>query len=48
MYNFKEIEKKWQMYWNTNKTYQTGTDTSKPKIYTLIEFPYTSGFGLHI
>ena len=48
MYNFKEIEKKWQKYWEDNKTFKTDTsDFSKPKFYALDMFPYPSGVGLH-
>ena len=36
MYNFKEIEKKWQKYWEDNKTFKTdANDFSKPKYYAL-------------
>lgn len=48
MYNFNEIEKKWQKYWEENKTFKTDTrDFSKPKYYALDMFPYPSGVGLH-
>ena len=48
MYNYKEIEKKWQKYWEENKTFKTDTkDYSKPKFYALDMFPYPSGVGLH-
>ena len=48
MYNFKEIEKKWQHYWDENKTFKTDAyDFSKPKFYALDMFPYPSGVGLH-
>jgi len=48
MYNFTEIEKKWQKYWKENKTFKTDTrDFSKPKFYALDMFPYPSGVGLH-
>lgn len=48
MYNFKEIEKKWQNYWEENKTFKTDAyDFSKPKYYALDMFPYPSGVGLH-
>ena len=48
MYNFTEIEKKWQKYWEENKTFKTDTsDFSKPKYYALDMFPYPSGVGLH-
>ena len=47
-YNFKEIEKKWQNYWDKNKTFKTDIwDFSKPKFYALDMFPYPSGVGLH-
>ena len=47
-YNFSEIEKKWQKYWDENKTYKTSVDKSKPKYYVLDMFPYPSGAGLHV
>ncbi len=48
MYNHKEIEKKWQNYWEENKTFKTENDFSKPKYYTLDMFPYPSWAGLHV
>tara|TARA_B100001057_G_scaffold157653_1_gene158348 strand:+ start:3512 stop:6079 length:2568 start_codon:yes stop_codon:yes gene_type:complete len=42
-YNFKEIESKWQTYWDKNKSFKTTTDTSKKKFYCLEMFPYPSG-----
>ncbi len=48
MYNFKEVEKKWQNYWEENDTFKTDVyDFSKPKFYALDMFPYPSGVGLH-
>ena len=48
MYNHIEIEKKWQKYWEENKTFKTDVwDFSKPKFYALDMFPYPSGVGLH-
>ncbi|MDR1403764.1 MAG: leucine--tRNA ligase [Tannerellaceae bacterium] len=47
-YNFREIEKKWQEYWNAHKVYQVKEDESKPKYYVLDMFPYPSGAGLHV
>ena len=48
MYNHKVIEKKWQKYWDDNKTFKTDIrDFSKPKYYVLDMFPYPSGVGLH-
>ena len=47
-YNFNEIEKKWQKYWEDNNTFHTDVwDFSKPKYYVLDMFPYPSGVGLH-
>lgn len=48
VYNFSEIEQKWQEYWKKNKTYLTEIDNSKPKFYVLDMFPYPSGAGLHV
>lgn len=49
MYDHKSIEKKWQKYWQENKTFKTDThDFSKPKYYVLDMFPYPSGNGLHV
>ncbi len=47
-YNFKEIEKKWQKYWEEKKTFSVDVDTSRPKYYILDMFPYPSGSGLHV
>lgn len=48
-YNFSEIEKKWQKYWDENETFKTDVwDFSKPKFYALDMFPYPSGQGLHV
>ncbi len=48
MYNYTEIEKKWQKKWDDNQTFKTSTDYTKPKFYALVEFPYPSGQGLHV
>ena len=47
-YNPNSIEKKWQKYWEENKTFKTSNDKSKEKFYALVEFPYPSGQGLHV
>ncbi|MCT4674407.1 MAG: leucine--tRNA ligase [Prolixibacteraceae bacterium] len=47
-YNFREIEKKWQKYWATEKTYKVEVDSTRPKYYVLDMFPYPSGAGLHV
>ncbi len=48
MYNFKEIEKKWQKFWEENEVFHAKNESDKPKYYALIEFPYPSGTGLHV
>ncbi|MCM3734464.1 leucine--tRNA ligase [Bacillus cytotoxicus] len=47
-FNHQEIEKKWQAYWEENKTFRTPDETEKPKFYALDMFPYPSGAGLHV
>ncbi len=47
-YNFREIEQKWQKFWEKNKTFRVTENTSKPKFYVLDMFPYPSGAGLHV
>ncbi len=47
-YDFKSVEKKWQDYWYGEHVFETAEDSSKPKFYGLIEFPYPSGAGLHV
>ncbi|HZK01882.1 MAG TPA: leucine--tRNA ligase [Anaerovoracaceae bacterium] len=42
-YNFSQIEKKWQQYWNGEKVFKTTEDDSKEKYYLLEMFPYPSG-----
>jgi leucyl-tRNA synthetase len=52
-YNPADIERRWQQYWESNKTFRTpdpgepGTQ-GKPKYYVLDMFPYPSGAGLHV
>jgi leucyl-tRNA synthetase len=48
MYNFSEIEKKWQKIWDEKETFKVSGDFGKPKFYALVEFPYPSGQGLHV
>jgi leucyl-tRNA synthetase len=47
-YNHKTIEKKWQHFWDENKTFQTKEEYDKKKFYALDMFPYPSGAGLHV
>lgn len=47
-YNFKAIEKKWQDKWEETGAFHAETNSEKPKYFTMIEFPYPSGAGLHV
>lgn len=47
-FNHQEIEKKWQGFWEENKTFKTKEDKGKKKFYALDMFPYPSGAGLHV
>ncbi|EPG73213.1 leucine--tRNA ligase [Leptospira fainei serovar Hurstbridge str. BUT 6] len=47
-YPFKEIEPKWQSFWEKNSSFKTDLRSSKPKFYCLDMFPYPSGAGLHV
>ncbi|MCC8160391.1 MAG: leucine--tRNA ligase [Oscillospiraceae bacterium] len=47
-YNFKAIEKKWQDKWEEEGAFYAETNSSKPKYFAMIEFPYPSGAGLHV
>lgn len=47
-YDYAKIEKKWQNFWEKNKTFAADDESLKPKYYCLIEFPYPSGDGLHV
>jgi leucyl-tRNA synthetase len=50
-YPFNEIEKKWQEFWDEQKTFKVSEDPSVPKekrLYVLDMFPYPSSQGLHV
>jgi leucyl-tRNA synthetase len=47
-YHFAAIERKWQRIWEEGGLFCASNDTSLPKYYVLIEFPYPSGDGLHV
>ena len=47
-YNFSQIEKKWQQFWEKNHTFKAIDGSPKPKYYCLDMFPYPSGAGLHV
>ena len=47
-YNFKQVEEKWQKYWEDNNSFKAENNSEKPKFYALVEFPYPSGSGMHV
>jgi leucyl-tRNA synthetase len=47
-YDPKQIEPKWQQYWEVNGTFAAEVNPTKPKFYVLDMFPYPSGEGLHV
>jgi len=47
-YDHKKIEKKWQKEWQKSGIYNAKDNSKKKKFYSLIEFPYPSGDGLHV
>ena len=47
-HEFKEIEPKWQKKWEEAHVFHAENDSTKPKYYALVEFPYPSGQGLHV
>jgi len=47
-YKHKDIEAKWQNYWEDNKSFRAVESDDKEKFYILDMFPYPSGSGLHV
>jgi leucyl-tRNA synthetase len=52
-YNPADVERRWQQFWETNKTFRTPEPgepgvAGKPRFYVLDMFPYPSGAGLHV
>ncbi len=47
-YQAKEIEAKWQRVWAEAGVHRTDPDATKTKFYTLEQFPYPSGEGMHM
>ncbi|MGM7702454.1 leucine--tRNA ligase [Pseudalkalibacillus sp. Hm43] len=47
-FDHQQIERKWQSYWEENKTFKTEFEPDKKKFYALDMFPYPSGAGLHV
>ncbi len=48
LYDYSNIEKKWQRIWDEKNAFEAKQDFSLPKYFTLVEFPYPSGKGLHV
>lgn len=49
MYNFKEIEEKWQKKWENEPAFKAvDFDKTREKFYVLYEFPNVSGKSLHM
>ena len=46
--NHVAIDKKWQDIWYSSDVFKAENNSDKPSIFTLIEFPYPSGIGLHV
>ena len=47
-YDFKSVEKKWQDKWEETGVFHAEDFSEKPKFYSLVEFPYPSGAGMHV
>lgn len=47
-FEHEKIEKKWQDKWYDANYFKAEDFSEKPKYYSLVEFPYPSGMGMHI
>jgi leucyl-tRNA synthetase len=47
-YNPKDIEQKWQKYWEASNTYTANLHSDKPKFIAMSMFNYPSGAGIHL
>ena len=47
-YDFTVSDKKWQDRWEEQGIFHAENNSSKPKFYGLVEFPYPSGAGMHV
>ena len=47
-YDHREIEARWQHYWDEHGTFRATRRSGRPKCYVLDMFPYPSGVGLHV
>jgi leucyl-tRNA synthetase len=43
VYNFQQIEEKWQSIWKEQEVFKSKEDSQKPKFYCLEMYPYPSG-----
>ena len=48
VYDFINIEAKWQKYWSENQVFKVNNYSNLPKYYVMDMFPYPSGAGLHV
>ncbi|MBX3128808.1 MAG: leucine--tRNA ligase [Polyangiaceae bacterium] len=47
-YDHREVEPRWQQYWEAQQTFRVERRPGRPKFYALDMFPYPSGSGLHV
>lgn len=47
-YDFKSIEAKWQKRWEDEGAFVAKDFSDKPKFFSMVEFPYPSGAGMHV
>ena len=47
-YDFREYEAKWQKRWEDEKAFEAVDFSEKPKFFSMVEFPYPSGSGMHV
>ena len=47
-YDYKTIEAKWQKRWEDEKAFEAVDFSEKPKFFSMVEFPYPSGAGMHV
>ena len=48
LYDYYRIEQKWQQRWDEANAFEAKQDFTLPKYFSLVEFPYPSGQGLHV
>jgi len=47
-FNHHDVEEKWQKKWYDSNCFNAVDFSEKPKYYSLVEFPYPSGHGMHV